>query len=173
MKNTKGKPLIKGKFLLKKIPGKGGWTYTELPGVRVDPRAPFGWRRVKGSIDHVQFQAYHLMPMGNGELFLPVKSEIRKILRKKEGDFVHVELYPDPIPNEISPELKEALETDLKAKIFFENLPIEIQQKWIAWIYSSKNENQKIERVAKWLEMMNSGIQQLNLKHHNKTINKK
>ena len=60
-----------------------------------DKSKPFGWVKVKGTIDGVPFNKYHLMPMGNGKLFLPVKSEIRKKIKKVAGDSVHVILYPD------------------------------------------------------------------------------
>lgn len=39
--------------------------------------------------------------MGNGKLFLPVKAEIRKKIKKAEGDKVHVILYPDNEPLEV------------------------------------------------------------------------
>jgi len=45
------KPLIDQKFVLKKIPGKGGWTYADLPRVIQNSNTPFGWVKVKGTID--------------------------------------------------------------------------------------------------------------------------
>ena len=60
------KPLVNQDYLLQKFPGKGGWTYAEIPEVLQDKHAPFGWVKVKGSIDGYQFKNYRLMPMGNG-----------------------------------------------------------------------------------------------------------
>ena len=77
------KPLVNQKYLLKKIPGKSGWTYADLPQVIPDSNAPFGWVKVKGTIDGIEIKKYHLMPYGNGKLFLPVKAEIRK--KNKKG----------------------------------------------------------------------------------------
>lgn len=102
MKNT---PVVNAKFLLKKFPGKGGWTYTEVPQIKQDKRNPFGWVRVKGSIDGFELSQYKLMPMGNGKLFLPVKAAIRKAIKKEAGDHVSVILHLDDslleIPEEI------------------------------------------------------------------------
>ena len=67
------KPLIDQKFVLKKIPGKGGWTYADLPRVIQNSNAPFGWVRVKGTIDGIEIKKYNLMPYGEGKLFLPIK----------------------------------------------------------------------------------------------------
>jgi len=63
-------PLAKNRYLLEKFPGKGGWTYAAIHGIPQDKKAPFGWVRVKGTIDGYVFRHYHLMPMGNGKLFL-------------------------------------------------------------------------------------------------------
>lgn len=84
--NTLEKPLVNQKFLLKKIPGKGGWTYADLPGIAQNKNAPFGWVKVRGTIDGFEIRKYHLMPYGEGKLFLPVKAEIRKKIKKQEGD---------------------------------------------------------------------------------------
>jgi hypothetical protein len=89
------KPLINKKYLLEKFPGKGGWTFAQIPGIPQNKKAHFGWVKVKGTIDGFEIKHDHLMPMGNGMLFLPVKSGIRKKINKKEGDWVHVVLYPD------------------------------------------------------------------------------
>jgi hypothetical protein len=41
---------------------------------------------VRGTIDDFEIRKYHLMPMGNGKFFLPVKAEIRKKIKKEAGD---------------------------------------------------------------------------------------
>lgn len=87
------KLLVNKKYLLEKYPGKGGWVYACIPEVLQDKHAYFGWVKVKGRIDDYEFKSFHLMPMGNGKLFLPVKAEIRKKIGKKEGDWVTIVLY--------------------------------------------------------------------------------
>src|SRR5262245_39316208 len=116
------KPLVNGNYKLKNFPGKGGWTYASIPGVIRDKSSPFGWRRVKGLIDDHAFNNYHLMPMANGELFLPVKASIRKKLNKKEGDWVKIILYPDKDPILVPSELEECLRDEPRANTFFQSL---------------------------------------------------
>ncbi len=89
------KPLVNRKYLLEKYPGKGGWTYAAIPEVKPNKEKPFGWVKVSGTIDGYEIKDYHLMPMGNGDLFLPVKASIRKKINKHMGDFVHVVLYAE------------------------------------------------------------------------------
>ena len=76
------KPLVNKSYLLERFQAKGGWTYAKIPEVLQDKHSPFGWVRVRGSIDNFEIKNYHLMPMGNGNLFLPVKAEIRKKIGK-------------------------------------------------------------------------------------------
>ena len=87
------KPLVDKQYLLKHSGGKGGWTFTEIPEILPDPNAPFSWVRVRGSIDGYEINNYHLMPSGKGTLFLSVKAEIRKKIKKQAGDYVHIVLY--------------------------------------------------------------------------------
>ena len=110
-------PFVNKKYLLEKFPGKGGWTYARVPEISQSKETPFGWIRVRGTIDHYEIKHYHLMPMGNGQLFLPVKAEIRKKIDKGEGDWVHVLLYEDNSPTEIPEELKLCLlDTPIRMK---------------------------------------------------------
>ncbi len=141
-------PLVNKTYLLEKYPGKGGWTYAKIPEIKPDSKSPFGWVRVKGSIDGVEFKNYHLMPMGNGFLFLPVKAEIRKKIKKKEGDTVRVILYLDKEPLEIPEEMRSCLEMEPEAQTFFKSLPEGEQKLYIQWIYSAKKEQTKVERLA-------------------------
>ncbi len=75
---NKKRPLVSKTCFLHKFPGKGDWTYAEIPEVKPDPKTPFGWVVVNGSIDNYQLKHVKLMPMGNGKLFLPVKAAIRR-----------------------------------------------------------------------------------------------
>jgi hypothetical protein len=76
------KPLVDKLFKLERFPGKGGWTYARIPQILPSTDQPFGWVKVRGSIDGYEIDKYHLMPMGNGKLFLPVKADIRKKIKK-------------------------------------------------------------------------------------------
>lgn len=148
------KPLVNKKYLLEKYPGKGGWTYTIIPEIPQDKKAHFGWVKVRGTIDKYELKGYHLMPMGNGKLFLPVKAAIRKKIEKKEGDFVHVILYADNEPIEIPEELKLCLMDEPNAYETFINYTEGEQKAFIEWIYEAKKEETKIERLAKTLDKL-------------------
>src|SRR3954464_8849836 len=113
------KPLVNKKYRLEKYPGKGGWTYAQIPEVAKDKNSPFGWVRVRGTIDSYEIKGYHLMPMGNGNLFLPVKASIRKKLGKQEGDYIHVILYTDDLPTDLPEELKLCLQDEPDAYVAF------------------------------------------------------
>ena len=149
------KPLVNKKILLEKFTGKGGWTFARLPGVKPDPHAHFGWIKVRGLIDDFEIRQYHLMPMGNGELFLPVKAAIRKKIKKEAGDTVKVTLYRDEDEIYIPEELQSCLDLDPDAKKSFHKLSVEKQKELIQYIYKLKNPENRAERIA---ELMNKGF---------------
>jgi uncharacterized protein YdeI (YjbR/CyaY-like superfamily) len=94
------------------------------------------------------------MPMGNGQLFLPEKAEIRKKIGKTEGDWVIVVLYADNSPREIPEELLVCLIDDPIAHQTFLSLPDSDQRAYIDWIYSAKKEDTKIERIARTIDKL-------------------
>lgn len=150
-------PLTDKDYQLEKFSGKGGWTYARIPEILQDKNTPFGWVRVKGTIDGVVINNYHLMPMGNGNLFLPVKAEIRKKIKKQEGDTIRVVLFADNEPVNIPGEMLDCLRDDVAAHKFFFELPQGEQKAFVNWIYSAKKEETRIDRMAKALNMLNSG----------------
>lgn len=147
-------PLVNKQYLLEKYPGKGGWTYAAIPEVLQDKKAPFGWVKVKGTIDSYEIKNYRLMPMGNGKLFLPVKADIRKKIGKKEGDYVNIVLYADNDPFEIPEEfLLCLLDNPTEHNVFLSYTEGE-QKAFIDWIYSAKKEETKVTRIAKTLDKL-------------------
>lgn len=152
------KPLVDAWFTLEKYPGKGGWTYAALPDVKPDPSAPFGWRRVKGSIDTYSFENYRLMPMGNGQLFLPVKADVRKMIKKEAGDSVYVVLYEDDLTTTILHELYLCLEDDAIAKERFDQLSSFQKKAMVETIAGARNEEDKIARIAEAMHQLGLGL---------------
>ena len=158
------KPLVNKKYLLEKYPGKGGWTYAAIPEILQDKHSPFGWVKVKGFIDDYELKNYKLMPMGNGKLFLPIKSEIRKKIGKNEGDWVTVILFADNAPTEIPEEYLICLADDPVAQKEFFKLTDEQKKVIIDSIYSAKTEETKIERIAETLKSLTKREKQSDMK---------
>lgn len=152
------KALINKKLVLERFHGKGGWTYVQVPGIERSRTTPFGWIKVKGSIDGYVIKKYHLMPMGKDRLFLPVKAEIRKKLRKDEGDFVRVILFADNEPLEVPEEMLLCLQEEPQALKFFNSLTESERKYYINWIYSAKKEETKIDRLAKTINRLLQGL---------------
>jgi hypothetical protein len=147
-------PLINQEYLLQKFPGKGGWTFAAIPEILQDKHSHFGWVRVRGFIDDFELKHYKLMPMGNGQLFLPVKAEIRKKIGKQAGDTVKVVLYADNLPTEIPEELLLCLKDDPIAYKNFLACTDGQQKEFIDWIYSAKTDDTKVARIAEMLNKL-------------------
>ena len=150
-------PLANGKYLMERFQGKGGWTYVVIPQVLQSKKTPFGWVRVKGTIDTYELKNYRLMPMGNGQLFLPIKAEIRKKIGKQEGDWVNVVLFADDSPRDIPEELRLCLMDDPMAYRTFLSYPDGEQRAFIDWIYSARKEETKVERIARTIDKVLKG----------------
>lgn len=140
--------LVKGRYLLEKFPGKGGWTYAAIPEIKPDQSSPFGWVMVKGSIDGVVISKYRLMPMGGGRFFLPVKKEIRQKIKKQAGDWVDVLISPDQDPLIIPDDLVLCLQDEPEAYRFFQSLPASGQLNYIKWIFDAKTASTRESRIA-------------------------
>jgi len=152
--NTTETPLVNKDYLLKKYSGKGGWTFAVIPEIQKDQHAHFGWVKVRGSIDGYEIKDYHLMSMSDGMMFLPVKAEIRKKIGKNDGDWVHVILYSDQLPHVNRDDFMTCLHDDPVACQNFMNKPEAEQKAFIEWIYSAKNDDMKVERMAEILNKL-------------------
>ncbi|GAB3316212.1 YdeI/OmpD-associated family protein [Larkinella ripae] len=151
------KPLVDGLYQLKKFQGKGGWTYAALPEVQPDKKSYFNWVKVNGRIDDYELTNSQLMPLGNGQLFLPVKAEIRKRIGKQAGDWVQIRLYPIQPPVDSHQDLLLCLEDEPRAHQTFLQCTADEQQACIDWIDSAKTDETKVERIAITIERLLKG----------------
>ncbi|MCG8581755.1 MAG: DUF1905 domain-containing protein, partial [Bacteroidales bacterium] len=104
--------LVNKNYLLQKFEGKGGWTYAEIPEVAPDKHSWFNWIKVHGFIDECEIKHARLMPIGNGNMMLPVKAAIRKAIGKQAGDTVRIILFPDNLPTDIPQEIIDCFELE-------------------------------------------------------------
>jgi Domain of unknown function (DUF1905)/Bacteriocin-protection, YdeI or OmpD-Associated len=143
---------------IQKYPGKGGWSYVVIDILpSVEKKTKFGMVRVKGFIDDYEISQYNLMPMGNGNLFLPIKAEIRKKIKKEAGDFVKIVLSSDESPVELIDELKECLEMNEGTLKTFMGFSQAEQKQYIDWIYQAKNIDTKTNRILKMIALLQKG----------------
>lgn len=140
--------LLHKKVLLEKFPGKGGWTYARVPEIAADKHAYFGWVRVNGTVDGEPLENYNLMPMGNGQLFLPVKAAIRKKIKKEAGDFIEVVLYAASEVVAVPENLLVCLQDEPTAMKNFQALPKEEKIRLIKWVEAPASDKARIERLA-------------------------
>lgn len=147
-------PLVDKTCLLQKMPGKGGWTFAAIPEIAQDKHAWFGWVKVKGSIDGYEISNYHLMPLGNGTLFLPVKAQIRKAIGKNEGDTVHLILFSQDLPPVSESDFYTCLNEEPMALVHFNKLEPTEQKKIVDWIFSVKNDDLRVERIGQSIEKL-------------------
>jgi hypothetical protein len=149
---------VKKQCQLKKFPGKGGWTYAEIPEIPQNPGKPFGWVKVKGSIDNYPLSQYKLMPMGTGQLFLPVKTEIREKIKKEAGDWVEIILEPDESSYEVPEEIIACLEQEPPGiQQRFMALPAGEQKAYIDWIYEAKRDETRVKRIIEMIDNISAG----------------
>ncbi len=146
--------IIEGDFILEKFPGKGGWTFTRVPPAVLPSRKSFGMIRVCGFIDDFEFEGKHLMPMGDGFLFLPISKPIRNTIRKEQGDIVRLKLLRDEVPSNVPEELIDCLKDDPGKLQLFQKLSDADQKRWVEFIYSTNSPEIKADRIIKLLNQL-------------------
>ncbi|HCS19248.1 MAG TPA: hypothetical protein DIW47_01585 [Bacteroidetes bacterium] len=147
-------PIVDAELLLEKYPGKGGWTYAAVPNNLPVKRSGFGWVKVKGTIDGYAINDFSLAPMKGGQLFLPVKAAIRKIINKQAGDYVKVVLFPDDSIFEVPEEILESLKADELAYRRFIKLTTGKKREYVKWIFAVKNIDLQTNRILQLMEIL-------------------
>ena len=139
------------------MPGKGGWTYVAISEIPTSERLSMGHVRVRGTIDSYELKQFNLLPMKDGKMLLPLKAAVRKQIRKQEGDFLHVVLFPDDSPVIVPDEIMVCLLESPKAHHFFKSLSDSNKKYWIDWIEEAKKLETKAERIGKTIHLLENG----------------
>ena len=142
------KPDVQKTKLLKKFPGKGGWTYLEITEIAPDTNAPFGWVYVSGTIDKVRLPITRLQSMGNGVLFLSVNAALRKKLQKEAGDTVGLLLYKVSDTEESRNELIQCLKEAPDAYQNFLKLSPFTQNAYVHLVHGSNGLEEKSKKIV-------------------------
>lgn len=109
--------------------------------------------KVSGKIDNYEIKNKNLAPLKNSDKKLSLNSEIRNIIKKSGGEFVTVTLY---LENENTPEKNSnemIFECFKDAQVLdkFYTLNLKEQNEIIQSINSSTTENQKVEKIVKFI----------------------
>lgn len=129
---------------------KTGWTYLEVPwdvAEVLKPQTKVSFR-VKGRLDAFPIQGVSLLPMGGGNFILPVNGDLRKEIKKRQGDTVEIELEIDESKVELSKDLVACFEDAPDGWDFFKKLPKSHQNYYSKWIESAKTPETKSKRIA-------------------------
>lgn len=149
--------LVHAQIVLERFPGKGGWTYAAIPAELRNQKKPFGWAKVTGSIDDYQLPETSLMPMGNGNWFLPVKAAIRKVIGKEAGDTVTVVLYAPENKFGVADEFMECLRDEPAAYAAYLAFPEAEQEAYLKWINEPTDDEARISRMATAINRISEG----------------
>jgi hypothetical protein len=142
--------------VLSEASGPGG-RWVECP---FDAAREFGEARpaVVGTVNGAPYRT-RLARYG-GKTVLGLTKEIREAIGAEVGDELVIELEKDPAPREVEVpvELAMALAADPPARKIYEALAFTHRKEYAQWVAEAKRPETKARRVAKTLDMLNSGI---------------
>jgi len=129
---------------------KTGWSYIRIPEeiamqIKSGTRKAF---KVKGLLDSLAISAQSLLPMGEGDFMLALKTEIRRKLGKGTGAMISVQLAEDNSRRIIPEWLTDCLADEPEASEYFNGLNKSHQDYFIKWIESAKTEATKTKRLS-------------------------
>ncbi len=135
------------------IPGNGAWTYQLIIPNTKDIKGKWGELKVSGKIDDYILENKNLGPVKNSDKKMSLNSEIRNFIGKGGGDFVNVTLYLLNQNVDKSTKDEMILECFKDAEVLnkFKKLKIEEQDEIIENINSVATENQKVEKILKFI----------------------
>jgi hypothetical protein len=147
---------VKFKTTILKFNKKGektGWTYIEIPIDVTSKIFPGNKKsfRVKGFLDDKAIKGIALLPMGNGNFIMPLNAALRKLIGKKDGAMLSVNIEADKKELQLNKDLMICLNDEPKALLFFKSLSRSHQNYFSKWIDSAKTPETKARRIAKTL----------------------
>jgi len=134
-----------------KMGEKTGWTYVFVPKavaqqIKADCKKSY---RVKGKLDQVSVSGMALVPMGEGDFIIALKTSLRKELKKEEGAVLHLELEEDlDFKIEMPDDLELCLSDDPQLLETFLKLPKSHQNYYINWLNTAKTEVTRTKRLT-------------------------
>lgn len=138
------------------IPGNGAWTYQLIIPNTKDIKGKWGDIKVSGTIDSFEIRNKNLGPMKNADKKMALNSEIRNSIGKGAGELVNVTLYLDNQNEQKTIESEMIFQCFKDAAVFhlFDKLQIDEQNNIIHDINSAATENQKVERIVKFISKL-------------------
>ena len=148
------------KLIIQYIPGNGAWTYQLIIPNTKDIKGKWGDLKVSGKIDNFEIKNKNLGPMKNADKKMALNAEIRNSIGKGAGDFVNVTLFLENQNEEKVNENEMIFECFKDAEVLniFNKLEIDEQNEIILSINSTATENQKVEKIVKFI----AKLEQLN-----------
>ncbi len=152
--------MVKFEAEIEKFDQKGektGWSYVFIPSaiaeqIKAGDKKSF---RVKGKIDQVEVSGMSLVPMGEGDFILALKSTLRKKLKKEEGTKVLLQLSFDAdFKIEIPDDLELCLSDEPEFLNTFLKMPKSHQNYYINWLNSAKTEPTRTKRLVMIVDAM-------------------
>ena len=148
------------KLEIQYIPGNGAWTYQLIIPNTKDIKGKWGDIKVSGTIDAYEIENKNLGPLKNSDKKMSLNFEIRNFIGKSAGEFVNVTLYlvDSNVGKKYENELIYECFKDAEVLKKFKKLKNEEQNQIIENINSVATENQKVEKIVKFiakLEQMN------------------
>ncbi len=140
---------------------KTGWTYLPIPAVvacEIKPNNKLGFR-VKGFLDGTAINGMALVPMGEGDFILPVKAALQKVIGKRKGAMVKIQLEIDhDFKIEMPADLAECFADEPEALQNFIKLPKSHQHYYFNWINGAKTDATRAKRIAATLDAASNNL---------------
>ena len=114
--------------------------------------------RVIGSLDEVPVEHLALIPMGEGDFIIPLKTDLRRKLRKQKGATLQITIEADDRPLPMSEDFLTCLEDEPNALEQFKKLPGSHQRYYSKWIEEAKTEATKAKRIAQAIKGLSARL---------------